>query len=739
MKRPNNSVNTILYLSTYPPRECGIATFTQDLTMAMDKRFNPVTKSRVVALNENPTSIYNYGPRAIGQIAADSLDHYVTLAQTINRRNDIKIVNIQHEFGIFGGSWGDFLIPFLQVIQKPVVTTFHSILPEPDEYLKSVVGFIANKSRAMIVLNSRSKNVLEEHYEIPKSKIYIIPHGIPETTFETTEKSKEQLGFKNKILLSTFGLISKDKGIEHAIRALPKIVKKFPNLLYLIIGETHPVVRREEGEIYRNFLNSEVERLRLNDHVKFYNKYLSLDELVTYLKATDIYIAPNANLRQSVSGTLSYALGCGRPAVCTPTEYAKYLINDQNGILVESENPESITRAVSKLLEDEKLRHNLNRGAYETTRHMIWPNVAAAYFRLFKKWADIYPEEKKLPEIKFDHLTRLTDNFGMFQHARYSKPLKRFGYSLDDNARALIACAKYYELDKKPEALRLIKIYLNFMKFAQRKNGNFANIISADKIRDKTKEEDTQGRALWALGYIASRDYLPKEIIVLADSMFQKTIKSGPSLKSPRAVAFAMTGLYHYLKHSHQKKLLNLFKKFAEQQLDLYKNTANGDWQWFEDQLTYSNSKLPESLFYGYDLTKNKKYLAVAQKSLNFLKQITFGKKHYSPIGQAGWYFRDKERSYFDQQPEDTAAMIETKIVAYKITGNKIHLEDALKAFNWFLGKNHLNLMVYDELTGGCHDGVGRNTLNLNEGAESSISYLMARLALEEPKIKNDL
>jgi glycosyltransferase involved in cell wall biosynthesis len=728
----------ILFISSYPPRECGIATFTQDLTSAFDKKFNPLVKTKVCALNEQATSIYNYNGNVMHQIAATELENYVSFAQKINARNDIKLVNIQHEFGIFGGHWGDYLIPFLQALEKPVVITFHSVIPKPSHYLKKIVKLISAESQAIVVMNKLSQKILAKHYNVPQYKISYIPHGIPQVIYGSGKDYKKQLGLENKIILSTFGLISKNKGIEYAIRALPRIIKKFPNLVYLIIGETHPNVRKKEGEKYRNFLNKQVKKLGLKNNVKFYNKYISLEEIIRFLQATDLYISTSIDSNQSVSGTLSYALGCGRPVISTPTDYAKHIINERNGILVPFRNSYDVSKAILSLLSNEKLMHKMGACAYKDTRSMIWPNVAESYFKLYRKIAEIETEENKLPEIKFDHIIRLTDNFGVIQHARYSKPEKRFGYSSDDIARALIVSGMHYKNNSSPQLEKLMNIYINFIKFAQRKDGSFVNIISYRKEKDKTCEEDVQGRAIWALGYIASQNYLPKKIKTEALKGFKKSLPCLKKIKAPRSIAFAMIGLYFYLKSFPQDiKLKKIFEKLADHLVELYQQNASYEWPWFENFLTYSNSKLPEALFYAYSLLRKKIYLKVAQSSLNFLDSITFGPKYYAPIGQKGWYFRDKNRSYFDQQPEDVSSMVQTKIIAYKVTKNKKHLDDALKAFQWFLGKNYLSLMVYDELTGGCHDGLGQYELNLNQGAESSICYLMARLSFEDPQITN--
>lgn len=735
MKFPEKGTNYIIHLSSYPPRECGIATFTEDLTDALDHKFNPVIRSRIVALNDNPTSIYNYPARVTSEINTSEIENYVNLAREINTRPDIKIVNIQHEFGLFGGNWGDYIIPFLQVIEKPVITTFHSVLPGHEDDLKNIVRAIADRSKAVVVMNKLSGEILIADYGIPSSKISIISHGIPQTAFEPSGKFKTELGLEGKIILSTFGLLSPNKGIQYAIRALPEVIRKFPNLIYLVIGATHPNVAKQKGEVYRNSLIQEVENLGLQNHVKFYNKYLDLDELVTYLKATDLYLSPTIDPDQSVSGTLSYALGCGRPVIATATSYAKHLVmRGKNGLLVPLKNSGAITKAILEVIEDEKKLKSMSTEAYESSRPMTWPNVAESYFSLYQEFAELETEGEKLPEIKLDHLLRMTDNFGIFHFAKYSKPEKRYGYSLDDNARALIVASKYYEQNPKPEILKLIQTYLNFIKFAERPAGSFANVVSYHRRRDGTSDEDVRGRAIWALGFASSRQYLPEGIREKADAMFHRALSWLTNIKSPRAIAFTLSGIYYNLQAHRHRHLLKAVRELANRQLDFYQTNSGENWHWFEGELTYSNSKLPESLFLAYDLTKNPKYPEVAKKTLNFLRQITLEKDHYMPVGQNGWYFRNKRRAYFDQQPEETATMVETLLVAHRTTGDKQYLKDAYRVFNWFLGKNHLGQMVYDEATGGCYDGVGQYAINLNQGAESTISYLLARLALEGVK-----
>lgn len=732
--------NSIIYLATFPPRECGIATFTRDLITAFNKKYNPVTKAKIVALNENSSAHYSYPSAVLSAITADELENYVSLANQLNRRSDVRLINVQHEFGIFGGSWGDYLIPFFQTIKKPVIVTFHSVLPNPDERLKSVVGFIGKNSRALVVMNERSKKILETEYGLPKSKISLIPHGIPQTTFESSKIAKQKLGLDGKIVMTTFGMLNRDKGIEYALRAIPNLIKKFPDLIYLVVGATHPVVLKHEGEKYRNFLRSEVKRQGLNNHVKFYNKYVTLEEIVEHLTASDVYISTALNPIQSVSGTLSYAMGCGRAIISTPSEYAKEIIKDgENGLFVKFRDSKSVTAALDELLSDEKKLLNMHKNAFEATRHMTWPNVASSYAKLYEKFAGITAEEKKLPEIKFDHVFRLTDKLGIMQHAAYDRPHRRWGYSADDNSRALLVTVKHFENTGDKKLSDLIETYLNFIKLVSRTDGSFANIVNAARKRDNTRDADVFGRAFMALGYTAESERLPEYTKNKADIIFNRAVRMLAKINSPRSIAFAISGLYSRFEKTKNKKYLKLIDKLAKEQLKSYSQNSSPNWQWFEDKLTYSNSRLPESLYTAYLATKKSEYLKVAEKTMKFLESVTFGQKHYMPIGESGWYARNKARAFYDQQPEDAAAMTESKIIAYKATGNEKHLKDAFQAFSWFLGKNHLGLMVYNEHTGGCYDGVGKTGMNINQGAESTLAYLMARLAFEEPGIKSKL
>jgi glycosyltransferase involved in cell wall biosynthesis len=722
----------ICFLSNFPPKECGIATFTQDLISSLNKKFNPKVKSRVIALNEE-SNLYNYDSRVIMQMNKDYLEDYINIAKRVNRSEKIKLVCIQHEFGIFGGEYGSYIIPFLETIKKPVVITFHSVLPNPNNLRKNVVKFIGEKSAAIIVMAESAVEILNRDYGINKNKIYVVRHGIPDTPLKPVEPYKKKLRLENKIVLSTFGLLSRGKGIEYMIKALPYLIKKHPNLLYIIIGETHPTIRKREGEEYRNSLISLVEKLKLQNNVKFYNKYLDLNEIIEYLLATDIYVCTNLEKNQIVSGTLSYALGCGKAIVSTPNIYAEEVLDDERGMLAKFQDPKSFADAIEKLLSDDKLKQRIEQNAYAFGRSMIWQNVASGYLSIFNKVVKLREETtEKYPKIKLNHLRNLTDNIGCIQFAKLSVPDNSSGYTVDDNSRALIVSTIHDKLYNSEISKELSKIYLDFLEKVQSKEGKFNDMEYENKNLIPSSEDST-GRTIWALGYFINNSK-NNELIEKAKKMFDKSYNLIGEDSSPRAKAFSVIGLYHYYQKYKEENILLKIISLVDTIVESYKREATEEWSWFEGYLTYSNSKIPEMLFLAYNLTKNKEYLEIAEKSLDFLTNLVFFKDELSPIGQNGWYNRHGTRSFFDQQPIDASSMVQTYLIAHTITQNKKYYNNAVLAFNWFLGKNHLKQMIYNEVTGGCHDGLSKYSINLNQGAESTIEYLISRLMLEEIK-----
>ncbi len=728
------------FLSNFPPKECGIATFTKNLSTAMDRRFNPKLKSKVIAINEEG-NFYNYNKKVIMEISKNDIETYIDIAKKVNEADNIKIICVQHEFGIFGGEYGNYIIPFLEAVKKPVVVTFHSILPKPDEKRKRVVRAIADRCSAIIVMAKTGVNILNEDYGIEKNKIFVVHHGIPNVAFcSDNETIKKKLKLDGRIVLSTFGLLSRGKGIEYAIKSLSSLVKKYPNLLYLIIGETHPVVRKHEGEKYRNELIRSVRKLGLKNNVKFYNKYLSYDEIIEYVMASDIYLCTNLEKSQITSGTLAEAMGYGGKAiVSTPSIYAKEILSEGRGIVIEdTHNPEFFTKAIDRLLSNHDERKEMARLAYAFSRQMTWSNVALQYLNIFNKVVSLRKEiTEKFPKIKLNHLINITNDYGIIQFCKHSAPDATSGYTLDDNARALIFSILHAKLFKSEHTAEisgnLAKTYLKFIEISQEGDGNFKNNHKNEEEFTNSHSEDSYGRAIWSLGYTVNNsiDLIIKD---KAKILLNKSLGFIDKIESPRAKAFIIIGLCNYYKTRPEPEILSIIRNFANELVGLYNDESCEDWNWFESYLTYSNSKLPESLFYAYDVLRDEEYLEVAKKSLDFLSNLIFIDGELSPIGQNGWYKRNGERAFFDQQPLDASSMTIAYLTAYRITKNLQYYNNAVLAFNWFLGKNHLKQMMYDETTGGCYDGLGRHNVNLNQGAESSVSYLLARIFLEEHK-----
>lgn len=730
----NEEDSGVLFLGTYPPRECGIATFTRDLTSAIGNGNFQYMKPSIAAMNRNGINIYNYSNKVLYQISDTDIEDYIAVAKKVNEDESVKMVCIQHEFGIFGGEYGDALLAFLEILRKPVIVTFHSVLPHPDDKLKKVVRAIGDKVKAIVVMTKTGVDILRRDYDL-MTDIYVVPHGIPTVQYEDQNEEKKNLGLSDKIILSSFGMVGPGKGFENVIDALPAVVEKHPNLMYLIIGETHPVVRKSDGEGYRNYLEKKVKENKLQNNVKFYNKYLTLNEIIKFLKATDIYISPSENPNQITSGTLSYALGCGRAAISTPFLHAKDLFESRKELLTKFDDVDHFSDRIAWLVERPELRKAIEKEMYYKTRAMTWPNVALAYNRIFRKYLGLteHPEIRKLPKINTTHLVRMTDNFGIIQFANQTVPDLDSGYTLDDNARALLVCAMHYERFKEYKQLKLIKTYLDYIGYVQKDDGRLYNYVDKKRRVDYDRwSEDAHGRALWALGYLASSESIPQDFKRKAEEIFLKALTVDGDIKSPRAAAFIITGIYHYNKTRNSRDLVNNVVKYADHLKGIYRTNSNKDWRWFEPYLTYANSKLPESMFYAYLATGDKSYLHIAQESLSFLISKTFNKSMFTPIGQRGWYVKGSERAYFDQQPIDAAYTVQTLLLAYKITGAKRYRKLALNSFLWFLGKNSLKQVIYNERSGGCHDGVGENSINLNQGAEATLSYLIARLSLAE-------
>lgn len=726
----------ICFVSTYPPKECGIATFANDLLTHIDKH-NPLIPSSVIAIHSKEEN-YDYPKEVKKVIRMEVEEDYKKAAEFVNN-SDIEVVSIQHEFGIFGGELGEYLIYFLENLKKPAVVTFHTILPNPSFKMRDIVRKIADNCDSVVTMTKLGRELLKEYYGISPRKVEIIYHGVPFVYLRPTEFAKKRLGLENNIVLSTFGLLSRGKGLEYVIYGLPSIIKRYPEVVYIIVGETHPNVRKTEGESYREFLKSEARRLGVEDNVKFVNKFLTLEELLEYLEATDIYITPYLNPHQITSGTLSYAFGCGKVVISTPYLYAKDMIeNNKRGILVKFREPIEIADAVIYLLENPEIKKQMERESYSLGQKMTWEQVSWRYLKLFSQVSQGRREEKdsffedRLLPIKLSHLVTLTDDVGIIQHATFSMANRRTGYTTDDNARALVVAIHHYNLSQDETSLNLINTYLSFLYYMQKSNGKFHNFLGYERnFLDTEGGDDCFGRVIWAMGLLLSSDYIHENIKGAAAHIFSSAFPQIENVSSLRGIALCLQGLNYYSKVDSSPAVTSLIETLADRLVEAYKLTADDDWKWFENIITYANAKLPLGLLLAYDIIKKKEYLEIGLESLNFIKEITVVDNRFIPIGNKKWYVKGGKRAFYDQQPIEASCMIELLKAAMKVTGDKEYGENALIVFDWYLGRNTKGEMLYDPVTGGCFDGLTPKGVNRNQGAESTISYLLARLEIE--------
>ena len=720
-----NNKPTIVFLSTYPPRECGIATFAQDLLHSSQKIQGFKFCYKVAAFNLSPLDTYKYPREVEWEIDENSKKNYLNLAKTVNEDINISGIILQHEYGIFGGMEGKKILYFLENCKKPILVTLHTTLPNPSPKMKEVTERIVELASNIVVLTKNSKKIIEKIYPKSNGKIFIIPHGIHSIKFSSQKEFKTKLELDNRIVLSTFGLLSRNKGIKYVIKALPDVIKKYPSIIYLILGETHPVIRRNEGEKYRLELAHLVTTLGLEKHVKFYDQYLNLSDLLEFLQATDIYISTSINPNQAVSGTLSYALGAGRPVISTDFIQAKEIMTHDIGRLVPIKDSPALTLALLDLLSDQEKLKYMARNAYDKTRPMLWSNVAEKYTNLLARTI--------VPPINLHHLYEMTDHVGLFQFAKFTVPNKDSGYTLDDNARALIACSWLMKQKYSKKIQALINIYITFIKKCQYQDGTFTNYIGFkdNSPTDQNNQEDLsdpQSRALWALSEIMNNQVLSLGVRDQTKKMYLLSLEKGSKFIHLRAKAFAIKSFALALNvlPDHQKILLEYMKKYADSLIAALKENSFKSWIWFEKDLNYSNALLSESLFIAGNHLNDYIYTNKGIQSLNFLISKTFSPDMYMPIGHSQWYKNNKKRSQYDQQAEDPASMILALSTAYKNTHNEEYKNLAKKCFSWFLGNNSLNKSLYDEKTGGCYDGLHPDRVNLNQGAESLVSYLMS-------------
>ena len=740
MPKNKKTKMTIAFLGTYPPRECGIATFTADLVDSFDNLFSLREETKVLAMNTEVLQTYNYPKKVIFQLSQNNPVDYEAAAEKLNSMPEVKVVSVQHEFGIYGNNYGSNLLIFLSKIKKPIVVTCHTVLPDPNNEIKAVVQNIASLADCLAVMTFASRDILIKEYGVKEEKIKFIPHGIHSLPYTDGLQAKASLRLSGKKVISTFGLLNRGKGIEYAIDALPDIVSRFPETMYLIIGATHPIVLKQEGEAYRNQLIERAYHLGVEKNILFCNRYLSTQELLKYLQASDVYLSLSQDPKQAVSGTLVYAMGAGRPIISTPFPQAKEIVTPETGELIEFGGSEGLAQKVNGIFADKGRLVSLGKAAYFRTRGMTWENVALCYMREFTRLSpELHRFEKSLPPFKLSHLNRLTDKFGLMQFAQLENPDPSWGYTLDDNARALAAVSLYRDFSVSKTALRLAKVYLSLIERAYDGASAFINYFNCGKKPDRELNsaenlDDANARAVWALAAAQATNW-PREVRGKAERIFHKFLKNHKKTQSPRAAAFYLKALVWWLgNHRGDQQAEGFLTGYADYLEELFNTAASENWQWFEHSLTYSNAVLPEALLLAYRYTGNYSYYKIGKAALDFLVEHSFDGDTCIPVGQAGWFEKGKKKELHDQQPEEVSALVLALRTMFEITGEDNYRRKMAKVFDWFLGNNILNQVVYSYRSGGCYDGIGKNYINLNQGAESTVSYLLARLALEEKK-----
>jgi glycosyltransferase involved in cell wall biosynthesis len=726
----------IVFITSYPPRECGIATYTQDLRNAMQEKFGTTFSLKICAL-EKTQSKYNYPVEVKYRLNTDVASHFSDLAQQMNADSNIALIFLEHEFGLFGGEYGAHLLKFMKHIKRAIATTFHTVLPNPNKKLRKTVRKIADYSDYLIVMTATSKNMLVNEYGIAERKINLIAHGTHLVAPIDSIKHSAKNLFSDRIVLSTFGLLNEGKSIETALEALPKIIEEFPNVLYLIIGKTHPEVVVREGENYRDSLYKKIQALHLENNVRFINKYVSLEELMEYLQRTSIYLFTSKDPNQAVSGTLAYAMACGCPVIATPIPHAKELLEGA-GIHYDFQDAAQLAEKTIHLLQHPVLLKEMQLNALHKISPTSWQNSAIAHLLLLESNGKHKVKlNYEMPKISLDHIIRMTTEHGFIQFSAIATPDWNSGYTLDDNARALIALSAHYELTLLPSDLELINTYLTFILFCQQENGIFLNYVNKEGefTANNALEnlEDSNGRAIWALGeFISYQSIIDKKWIAKAKFALEKALANLSKMQSPRAIAFTIKGLYFYNNELQSPRVNQLIIALADNLVSKYRGVSDKKWQWFEDYLTYANGILPEAMLYASLSTGSVLYEQIAKKTFQFLLSLTFKNDQIQVISNQGWYQKGKSAQRYGEQPIDVAYTILALQTFYQVFEDPIYKAQMRIAFDWFLGRNHLHQMVYNSRTGGCYDGLEEDHVNLNQGAESTLSYLLSRLAMEK-------
>jgi len=737
------NLRKIALVGNFLPRRCGIATFTADLLTAVAQE-DPFPECWAVVMNDIPEG-YDYPPPVRFEVNQRLLSDYHLAADFLNM-NRVDVVCLQHEFGIFGGNNGVHILELLKHLRMPLVSTLHTVLESPAPEQRSLLKHIARLSDRLVVMSFKAKAILEQTYEIPGKKIVMIPHGIPDVPFVDPNFYKDQFGVEGRKVILTFGLISPGKGIETMIDALPRVVQKHPEVVYIILGATHPHIKKEQGEAYRLSLQRRARDLGIEEHLVFHNRFVDLQELCEFLGAADIYVTPYLNREQIVSGTLAYALGSGKATVSTPYWYAEEMLAENRGKLVPFQDPAALAQAIRDLLDHEVECHAMRKRAYTFCREMVWKEVARRYLHVFnqvKKERESQPRPvfwmktmealpREIPPPKMEQILRLTDDVGMLQHANFIVPNRFHGYCTDDNARALIAVLMAQDVIADNTRLAdLACRYISFLYHAfNDAQGRFRNFMGFDRRwQEDVGSEDSHARAVWSLGEAAASSE-SEDLRDAAQLLFEKALPVLLSFESPRAWAFALVGIHSYLQRfSGDSEVRRLRQKLSRRLFELYQANAQENWPWIEDTVTYANGKITQALILSGWGMNREDMLEAGLRSLEWLIFIqTDPKGHFVPIGNNGWFPRGGSKARFDQQPIEAMGIIEACRGAYTVTGDPKWLKHAQTCMEWFLGRNDLNVPLYDHKTGGCNDGLQADGPNRNQGGESTLACFISLL-----------
>jgi glycosyltransferase involved in cell wall biosynthesis len=742
-------IGSVAVIGNYLPRLCGIATFTTDLVEALSAEA-PDINCWAVAMNDKPEG-YAYPGKVRFVVNQNRLADYSVASEFLNI-GQTDIVCVQHEYGIFGGPAGSHLLKLLGELRMPIVTTLHTVLRDPAPEYREVMHKLSDLSDKLIVMSRKAFDFLKDIYAVPKEKIAFIHHGIPDMPFIDPNFYKDKFGVEGKKVLLTFGLLSPNKGIENVLQALPSVTKEHPDVTYIILGATHPHVIKVHGEEYRISLQQLVRKLNISDHVIFHNRFVELKELCEFLGAADIYVTPYLQEAQITSGTLAYAMGTGKAVISTPYWYATEMLAEGRGIIVPFKNPDAIAKHIIDLLANDVNLHTMRKKAYIFCREAIWKEVSRRYLEVFSEVQlnrsrhprprHLYIENIKsitnfdLPEMKLDHLKCLTDDAGILQHAIHTVPDRDHGYCTDDNARALMVAAMGREyLDTDSICFDSFSSqYLSFLlsSFSVEK-GRFRNFMTYERQwTEEVGSEDAHGRALWGLGKAVAFLDNPGQM-AMSMTLFKKAMKAVEHFESPRAIAFALVGIHAYLqKFSGDSGVRRVREIIADRLFDQFKNNATESWPWLENALNYANGKLSHALLLSGQWMQRSDMVDMGLRSLKWLLTIQTQDNHFVPIGSNGWYEKGGTKARFDQQPIEANAMIEACVEAFNITRDKTWIDNAVMCFNWFLGQNDLNMPLYDPKTGGCRDGLMADGINQNEGAESTLAWLLSLMTLQK-------